>query len=47
VTKLEGESPAARGVPKYRRNPLIRIKWDEEPHPDMQKFRIIGFFFEK
>jgi len=29
--------------------PLIRINWDREPasYPDMQKIRIIGFFFLK
>jgi hypothetical protein len=46
VTKLPGNPPAARAVPKYSRTPLIRIKWDDEPHPNMQKFRIIGFSCE-
>ena len=29
----------------YSRTPLIRFNWDDEL-PDMQKIRIIGFFFE-
>jgi hypothetical protein len=29
----------------YSRTPLIRINWDES-HTDMQKIRIMWFFFE-